>query len=237
MTLSEIMRLASVNPEAVASVQTPAALWQMLRALEQRVASAEAEADEAKLQARLATEAAEASEVVARAEKLAAAATERRAAAAVQDVAAQLRRQYDRDRSAAQRSTAQLRRAAEAARLSCARQHEREEAAKADTLGASTPGSSTPTRVSRFRTSGPGWARTVLGGKQRPALSAGQPLASWPVGRPLPTLGAAPGSMASSGTGGACSGQLRPNVTSAGGAVKGKVRETPAWALSRCRCN
>ena len=180
MTLSEIMRLASVNPEAVASVQTPAALWQMLRALEQRVASAEAEADEAKLQARLATEAAEASEVVARAEKLAAAATERRAAAAVQDVAAQLRRQYDRDRSAAQRSTAQLRRAAEAARLSCARQHEREEAAKADTLGASTLGSSTPTRVSRFRTSGPGWARTVLGGKQRPA-PFGRPLASWPA--------------------------------------------------------
>ena len=84
MSLSEIMRVASVDPEAVARTKTPAALWQMLRTLEQRVASAEAEAGEARLEARLATEAAEAAEATARAEKRAAAAVEQRAAVAVQ---------------------------------------------------------------------------------------------------------------------------------------------------------
>ena len=84
MDLSEITRVESVDPEAVARTKTPAALWQMLRSLEQRVASAEAEAGLAKLEARLATEAAEAAEATARAEKRAAQAIEQRAAVTVQ---------------------------------------------------------------------------------------------------------------------------------------------------------
>ena len=84
MDLSEITRVESVDPEAVARTKTPAALWQMLRSLEQRVASAEAEAGLAKLEARLATEAAEAAEATARAEKRAAQAIEQRVAVTVQ---------------------------------------------------------------------------------------------------------------------------------------------------------
>lgn len=72
---------AAVDPEAVDPTRTPAALWQMLRSLEQRVASAEAEVCEAKLEVPLTTEAARSSaEAKARAEKRAAAAFEQRAA-------------------------------------------------------------------------------------------------------------------------------------------------------------
>eukprot|EP00964_Phaeocystis_antarctica_P108332 scaffold72939_cov60-Phaeocystis_antarctica.AAC.1 len=113
------MRVASVDPEAVAGTKTPAALWQMLRSLEQRVASAEAEAGEARLEARLATEAAEAAEATARAEKRAAAAIEQRAAIAVQTaergaaakadslVAAALCQQRRRDWTAAAKAKAE----------------------------------------------------------------------------------------------------------------------------------
>ena len=99
---------AAVDPEAVDPTRTPAALWQMLRSLEQRVSSAEAEACKAQLEV-LATEAAGSAEAKARAEKRAAAAVEMAAVAAKANAlaAAALCQQRRQDWAAAAKAKAE----------------------------------------------------------------------------------------------------------------------------------
>ena len=99
---------AAVDPEAVDPTRTPAALWQMLRSLEQRVSSAEAEGCKAQLEV-LATEAAGSAEAKARAEKRAAAAVEMAAVAAKANAlaAAALCQQRRQDWAAAAKAKAE----------------------------------------------------------------------------------------------------------------------------------